>query len=173
MVNKLIVEPGAGNPVLRYDLRDKVKLLTGALAADNGIDILEIGRAKVGTPYGVGWFEYNIEKFEESTAASGGFTPTAGNKLLIATITVKNVSRTKPGFGPGFLVPKMLDENGDEIRLTAMAKVSGPEPPTNQNREPEQQVRFRFVFQCPASVKLASLLLRDLHSARRVTAQLN
>ncbi len=172
VVNKLIVERGTGNKVLRYDLRDKVKPMTGPFAGDNGTDILETGRAKVGTPFGVGWFDYNVEKVEEATVESGGIAPSEGNKLVLVTMTVKNVSRTKPAWGPGFLQPKMLDENGDVVRFVQIAKVTSEDPPTHQNLEPEQQMRFRFVFEAPTAVKPVSLHLRDGAVARAVVVGL-
>jgi hypothetical protein len=173
VVNKLIVERGTGNKVLRYDLRDKVTPMVGPYADDNGMDILEMGRIKVGTPFGMGWFDYNVEKVEEVTGASNGFTPGAGNKLFIVTMTVKNAAKINSTFGPGMLQPKLLDEDGDEVRLTAMAKTSSEDPPAHQSYSPDQQMRFRFVFEMRAAAKPAVLQLRDAGLGKSVALKVN
>lgn len=171
VVNKLIVQRGTNTAVLRYDLRDKVKPFVGAFAAENNVDILEIGKATVGTPFGVGWFDYNVEKVEE-LQESAGFKAGAGNKLIVATVTVTNKSKTRPGFGQGVVVPKMYDENGEEVKYLLHAKMSAAEPPTAGNLEPEQMIRFRFVFEAPSALKPDYMRLRDGASARSVDVKL-
>jgi hypothetical protein len=171
VVNKLIVQPASG-PVLRYDLRGKVKPMTDVFASENGIDTLDVGKAKVGPPFGLGYFDFAMEKLEESAAESGGFKPGDGNKLFIATMTVKNVSKTKPTFAQNYLVSKLVDENGEEMRLLGMAKMSGPEPPAHQNFDLGQQLRFRLVFEGPSAAKPVNLKLTDIHSRRSVLVSL-
>ena len=171
VVNKLIVQPASG-PVLRYDLRTTTKWVPDAFAGDNGVDILEVGKAKVGVPFGIGWFDFTIEKVEESTAESGGIKPEEGKKLIIATLTVKNVSKFKPAFAENFLPVKMLDENGEEIHSVGMRKMSGDESPAHQNYDPGQQMRCRLVFDGPSTVKPVSLKLTDAASGRSVVLTL-
>lgn len=171
VVNKLIVQPQAG-PVLRYDLRATTKWVPDAFAGDNGVDILEVGKAKVGVPFGVGWFDFTIEKIEENTAESGGIKPEEGKRLIIATLTVKNVSKFKPAFAENFLPAKMMDENGEEIHYHGMRKMSSDESPAHQNYDPGQQMRCRLVFEAPSAVKPVSLKLTDAASARSVVVGL-
>src|SRR5688572_30005166 len=71
VVNKLIVQRGEKTPVLRYDLRDKVKPFIGPFAAENKVDIMEIGKAKVAVPFGTGPWDYNVEKVEELQESPG------------------------------------------------------------------------------------------------------
>ncbi|HJP83126.1 MAG TPA: hypothetical protein VJ835_06425, partial [Fimbriimonadaceae bacterium] len=53
-VNKLIIQRGKGTPVLRYDLKDKVKPLAGAFSASKGLDILDVGVGAVAAPFDLG-----------------------------------------------------------------------------------------------------------------------
>ena len=172
VVNKLIVQRGEGTKVLRYDLRDKVKPFVGPWAAENKIDILEIGKAKPATVIPMGWFDINVEKVEE-LQESAGFTAGAGNKLVVATVTIKNVSKWKPGFGDGFIRTKLFDENGEEGRFLAFAKMSGPDKPTQVNMDPDQQMRVRCVFEIPTAMKPTYIRLWEVSSGRNVDIMLN
>lgn len=171
VVNKLIVQRGQKTSVLRYDLRDKVKPFMGPFAAENQIDVLEIGKAKVGVPFGLGPYDYSIEKVEE-LQESAGFKAGEGNKLIVTTVTITNKSKYKPSFGPGMAVPKMFDENGEEMNFLMHAKMSSADAPSQSLMEPEQMIRFRFVFEAPSSVKPVYMRLRDLVSARSVDVSL-
>ncbi|MDQ2986894.1 MAG: DUF4352 domain-containing protein [Armatimonadota bacterium] len=171
-MNKLIVQRGEKTPVLRYDLRDKVKPFIGPFAAENKVDIIEIGKAKVGVPFGVGPWDYNVEKVEE-LQESAGFKAGAGNKLIVATVTITNKSKYKISFAPGMAVPKLFDENGEEQTFLMHAKMSSADARGQTLMEPEQMIRFRFVFEAPAAVKPVYMRLRDLVSARSVDIALN
>ena len=172
VVNKLIVQRGDGTKVLRYDLREQVKPFTGPWAAENKIDILEIGKTKPATVIPMGWFDINVEKVEE-LQESAGFTAGAGNKLVVATVLVKNVSKWKPAFGDGFIRTKLYDENGEEGRFLAFAKMSGPDKPNQVNLDPDQQMRVRYVFEIPSAMKPTYIRLWETHSKRSVDILLN
>ena len=171
-VNKLIVQRGEGTKVLRYDLRDKVKPFVGPWAAENKIDILEIGKAKPATVIPMGWFDINVEKVEE-LQESAGFTAGAGNKLVVMTVSIKNVSKWKPAFGDGFIRTKIFDENGEEGRFLAFAKMSGPDKPTQLNMDPDQQMRVRYLFEIPSAMKPTYIRLWEAQSGRTVDILLN
>jgi hypothetical protein len=172
VVNKLIVQRGEGTKVLRYDLRDKVKPFIGPWAAENKVDILEIGKAKPATVIPMGWFDINVEKVEE-IAESPGFKAEEGNKLVVATITIKNVSKWKPAFGDGFITTKLYDENGEEGQFLAFAKMSGLDKPAHGNMEPDQQMRVRYVFEVPTAMKPTYIRLWEASSGRSVDILLN
>ena len=170
-VNKLIVQRGEGTPVLRYDLRDKVKPFAGAFASDDGLDMLDVGRAKISAPFGLGPFDINVEKVEESTTAVDGIDPESGKKLVMATVSVKNAGKQNQIMHGSILVARLLDENGEEMTFRTMAKMSSGDS-FNQMIEPAQQVRFRLVFESGLRAKPVSLTLKEQSSERSVGVSL-
>ncbi len=146
--------------------------MTGAFAGANG-DSLEVGNGTVGSPFGVGNFDYTVEKVEDSSAAVGDFSPEAGKKLVIVTATVKNVSKAEATFASNFVLPKLADENGEEARMLVVAKMSSTEGLPWAKVQPDKQVRFRIIFEIPAAVKPSVLTLKDVESGRSVEIKLN
>jgi hypothetical protein len=172
VVNKLIVEKPQAPRVLRYDLRDQVKPMTGVFASPGGIDTLEIGKGKVGVPIDTSYFDLTIDKVEEFTAPEAGFKPEDGKKLVIATFTAKNVSKYKPSVQGITFDPKLKDEDGDSVNPEVVAKMSSADPIPFRMLEPDEQMKFRVVFQFPAKAKPVSIRLNDGHSNRAVQVDL-
>ncbi len=170
-VNKLIVQRGMGTPVLRYDLRDKVKPFAGAFASDDGLDVLEVGKAKLSVPFELGPFDINVEKTEESTTAVDGIDPESGKKLIMATVSAKNAGKQSQIMHGSILAARLLDENGEEITFRVMAKMSSGDS-FNQMLEPAQQVRFRLFFEAGSRSKPVSLALKEQSSSRSVAVAL-
>jgi hypothetical protein len=81
---------------------------------------------------------------------------------------VKNVSKWAPAFGDGYIRTKLFDENGEEGRFLAFAKMSGPDKPSQVNLDPDQQVRVRYVFEIPSAMKPTYIRLWETHSKRSV-----
>ena len=170
-VNKLIVQRGTGTPVLRYDLRDKVKPFAGAFASDDGLDMRDVGKAKTSVQFELGPFDINVEKIEESTAAVESIELDSGKKLVMATVSVKNASKQSQGMHESILAARLLDENGEEMVFRTMAKMSSGDQ-FNQMIEPAQPARFRLVFEGGLRSKPLSLRLREQSSERSVAVSL-
>ena len=93
-VNKLIVQRGKGTAVLRYDLKDKVKPLTGAFAANKGLDISDVGTAVVGAPFDQGVWDVLVGSVDEVSTALGDFAPDSGWKWVVLNVSFTNVGMT-------------------------------------------------------------------------------
>jgi hypothetical protein len=170
-VNKLIVQRGEGTPVLRYDLRDKVKSFTSAFAAEDGFDILDVGKAKLSAPFELGYYDINVEKVEESTAAVDGIQPESGSKLIMATVSLKNATNQNAHMHGSIVTAKALDDNGEELTWRAMAKMSSGDA-FNQFIAPGQQARLRLIFEAGLRSKPVSITLTEQHSSRSVAVSL-
>jgi hypothetical protein len=66
----------------------------------------------------------------------------------------------------------MLDADGDQVHFVQFAKTTSDDKPMQQNFQPDQQLRFRFIFEAPIAVKPVSLHLRDGATARTVVVAL-
>jgi hypothetical protein len=66
-----------------------------------------------------------------------------------------------------------VDENGEEGRFLAFAKMSGPDKPTQLNMDPDQQMRVRYVFEIPSAMKPTYIRLWETSSGRTVDIMLN
>jgi hypothetical protein len=93
-VPKLIVKRGNG-PVLRYDLRGKVKPLPAEYADPSdptGATALQTITGTIGTYYHAGEYDFRINSIEVKTEAVGENKPAKNKAFAVANVTLKNVS---------------------------------------------------------------------------------
>ncbi len=172
-VNKLIVQRGKNTPVLRYDLKEKVKPLLGAFGADAGLNSVEVGASMLTVPFELGPWDVTVEKVEESPVAVGTLAPEAGEKVVVATMTVKNAALEQFIMHGSILQPKMTDADGTTLRSHGnMLKMSADDS-FNMMMDPAAQVRFRMVFYAPLLAKPEKLLLKEYNSERSVVVTLS
>lgn len=171
-VNKLIVMRGEKNPVLRYDLRDKVKAQTGAFAAAEGLEMSDVGSALPGIPFELGPFDITLEKVEDVATAIGEYEPGDGKKLVVATVTVKNASMSPTELHYSILTPTLKDTDGSEAEYAfALLKMTSGDQ-LNVRIEPGEQVRARLLLRADAAAKPSVLILKEEGSGRSVRINL-
>jgi hypothetical protein len=167
-VNKLIIERGTGNPVLRYDLHELVKPLTGPFALDKAGSI-NPGVGVIKVPFELGPFDFTFDSMED-VPGWGDWNPGDGKKVVVFHMTLNNVSLLK-WWSTGDYVVKLYDEDGDEMASAAILKNSSDEN-FYTNPEPNNPMKFRVLFYAPATAKLTKLVLSDNLSGRSVAIPL-
>jgi len=168
-VNKLIVQRGDKTPVLRYDLHDLVKPLTGPFAFDNGKDSINPGVAAMKVPFELGPFDFTVDSTED-VPGWGDWNPGDGKKVVVFHMTLNNVSMLK-WWSTGNYTVKLFDEDGDEIASAATLKNSSDEN-FFTNPEPNNPMKFRVLFYAPVAAKLTKFVLLDSPSGRSVVIPL-
>lgn len=168
-INKLIVERGTNNPVLRYDLHDLVKPMTSPFAADSGKSSVNPGLAAMKTPFELGPFDFTVDSMEEMPKV-GDYDPGEGKKVVVFHMVLNNVSMIK-WWSTGNYTVKLFDEDGDEMASTAILKNSSDEN-FYTNPEPNNPMKYRVLFYAPAAAKLTKVVLSDGPSGRSVVIPL-
>jgi hypothetical protein len=168
-INKLVVERGTNNPVLRYDLHDLVKPLTSPFAADNGKSSVNPGVAAMKTPFELGPFDFTVDSMEEMPKV-GDYDPGDGKKVVVFNMVLNNVSMVK-WWSTGNYTAKLYNEDGDEMASTAILKNSSDEN-FFTNPEPKNPMKYRVLFYAPVAAKLTKFVLLDGPSGRSVVIPL-
>ena len=164
-INKLIVERGTNNPVLRYDLHDLVKPLKGPFAADEGKSSVNPGVGAMKNTFELGPFDFSVDSTEEMPKV-GDYDPGDGKKVVVFHMTMNNVSMLK-WWSSGNYTAKLYDEDGDEIASAAVLKNSSDEN-FFTNPEPNNPMKYRVLFYAPAAAKMTKLVVVDSASGRSV-----
>ena len=164
-VNKLIVERGTGNPVLRYDLHDQVKPLESAFATDKGLGSANQGLAVLKVPFELGPFDWTVDSIEE-VPGWGDFNPGDGKKVVVVHMILSNVSMIK-WWSSGEMQPKAYDGDGNDVPYGAILKNSTDEN-FFTNPDAGANLKFRILFYVPAATKLQKIVFNDSSLGRSV-----
>jgi hypothetical protein len=156
-IPKLIAASGNG-PVLRFDLKGKVKKYTGMYAAPDGITVLDVGNAKIGEKVELGQFDFTIEKVEESETAIGEVDLPEGQKLFVATIAFTNASKLNRALDSASYNITMKDTNGEPIEYRKLIRAIGMSD-INQEIKAGELLRGRMLFVGPKEAKAASITM--------------
>ena len=164
-VNKLIVERGTGNPVLRYDLHDQVKPLASPFATDKGLGSANQGVAVMKVPFELGPFDFTVDSMEDM-APFGDHNAGDGKKIVGFHLVMNNVSMLK-WWSTGNYQYKLYDEDGDEMNSMSVLKNSSDEN-FFTNPEAGAVMKYRVLFYAPAAAKLTKLVITDQPSGRSI-----
>jgi len=113
-IPKVMVSSGE-SPVLRFDLKGKVKKFTGMFAAPDGVKALDVGSAKIGDKVELGALDFTVEKVDESSTAIGDWDVPEGKKLVILTIVYSNSTKIARGLDSATYSISMKDSNDETI----------------------------------------------------------
>lgn len=170
-VNKLMVRRGE-SPVLRYDLRGKVKPLTGPFAANEGIDIAKEGNVALNTPFALGQLDWTIESVEAVEGPIGNYKAGANEKVYIVVASVKNSGLMKFGVTWNTLRPAIKDADGEGFEWKQDFVGMNSNKTISTELEPNDTLRAKFVFTGPASAKPAKLSFLDSKTNRTIVIKL-
>lgn len=165
-VNKLIIERGKGNPVLRYDLRKLVVPLKNAFSTAEGLGSLDEGVGLVKVPFELGAWDVTVESIGDSEPISGA-EPGDGQRSVVAVLAIRNAAMIPMGMHSSIIVGKLFDEDGSESPMQYMYQNAAPES-FNANIAKGAIARVRLLFLVPAAAKLDRLVLSEQLSERSV-----
>ncbi len=153
-VNKLMIQRFDATPVLRYDLRSKVKPLTGVFAGDAGETVLDEGAAKFGESFEIGPFDVTVEAPAALDVKELLETRADDNSILYAlNMTVKNPTLSKHILETGTFLLTAKNADGEKIEINAgLFSASAPRNITGE-MEPGQVMRVRLVGPLPKDFK--------------------
>lgn len=165
-VVKLMVQRG-NPPVLRYTLRDKVKPLTDAFMETGGIDTKDSAMGTIGSATWLGNWDLTVEKVETTSGKLGNYDPGDDNKLLVATVLVRNPTQQKRQFTWSTFQYSMTDTNGEPIEWVSDVFRMSADSTLDMELEPSKEIRARVIFKAPKSAKPAELTLFDQPFSQR------
>jgi hypothetical protein len=153
-VNKLMVQRHDATPVLRYDLRGKVKPLTGVFAADSGETALDEGTAKFGEAFEFGQFDITVEPPVALEAKEMLETRADESSTLYAIgLTVKNPTLIKHILESGTFLMTAKNADGEKIEVHAGLFANSATRYITGEMDPNQTMRVRLIGPMPNDFK--------------------
>lgn len=172
-INKLIVQRGNGNPVLRYDLHAGVAPLKGAFSSNFGKDSLENGEARRNEIFDLGPWNINVTGVNDYTDNLGDWAPDGGGKFVVVSLTVTNASLIQHALNGSTLLGKLVDGDNMDLLYTVLLKNDVAEQ-FQTTMDPGASTRVRMVFKCSMRGNPTKLTLRDQqYSQRNVVIQIS
>lgn len=158
---KMLVERGDNAPIVRYDLRGKIKPLAAPFST-NGYAALEQVPAQVNTVYPLKLLSGKVESFGFTTEALDGSPPEEGSRYFTALISVRNLTANQEvSINYATFKAILTDQDGasQESNNYLVRATSGAQFETQL--KPGAEVRFRIYFQVAKDLPLASFTLRE------------
>lgn len=144
--------------VIRYDLRGKVKGLPAAYADPSdstGATVPSVIPAKMGEYYPSGPFALKLEDISYVAGPIGDNKPGKG-QFMVATMSVKSLSRSKALFRHDMFAFKVLDNDGSNIDYAYILLKASSDSKISQELDFGQEVRCRFLFKADKGVTAKS-----------------
>ncbi|HWG84137.1 MAG TPA: hypothetical protein VNT60_01545 [Deinococcales bacterium] len=164
---KLIVERGSNNPVLRYDLRGKVKGLAAPFAdsADvSGATAREEVPAATGSYYPLGTFDLKLESVSFTTDPILGNKAREGKRFLVVTFSMRNGSGKSAGeasYGWSTIRVEGRDADGDSFEFEGDKAKATRDERSDGRLKPGEETRFRAFAEIPADLSVKSITVRE------------
>jgi hypothetical protein len=167
-VPKLIVK-AQDNTVLRYDLKGKIKPLSGPAvdpAKPDRTGALAVAPAAIGDTVQVGDWDFRLESVEYSDKPLPGPKPQRGERYIVMTATVANgLQRTCPLRNDSFRV-RATDQDGVDTALRLWTVRASSDVDGTGAAEPGKPLRVRIYAVVPASVAFKELTVTSGSNAR-------
>jgi hypothetical protein len=172
VIPKLIVQrTGEDNaPVLRYDLRGKVKPLSAPFADPSdptGSSALGEVPAKIGVAYPLRIFDIKLEGVSFGTTALGQRAPSEGKRYLIASFLIRNGTASSAEQAPysyGEFRFALKDADGERMEFDGELLKSTRDEPAQGYLKPGEEYRFRVYFELDQGVNGKTLFVTDRNS---------
>jgi len=165
VIPKLIVERGSNNPVVRFDLRDKIKPLTAPFAdpADTtGSTALTEVPAQMDTYYPLGDNDLKVISASYTDQPVVKEKPAKGFRFMVVTVSIKNMDVKERKVGWKTFNPKLVAEDGEELKWKeALVHATRPEALIDVTAKPGQELQARFYFQVRTDTPAKTLSIRE------------
>jgi hypothetical protein len=166
-IPKLIVERNDGSPVVRFDLRGKVKPLVAPFADpsdSSGASALTEVPAQIGTFYPGMSLGVKLEGAGFSQDKMDGKAPDVGKRYLIATFTIKNLlgsSANPVRFDYGNFKFELRDAGGDKQVFNGYLIKAARDERANGSLNSGEEYRFRVYFALPSDLGAKELAVSE------------
>lgn len=158
-VPKLIVQKGDDQPVLRYDLRGKIKALAAPFAdpADaTGATARTEVPAQTGMAYPMKVFDVTLVTGAYTTDAIKGEQPGDGKRYFVATLTIKNQSANDAHYDWSAFKEQLLTSDGEKAENKTLLK-GGRDEDAYGTLKPGEEYNVRVYFEIPNNVTAKTL----------------
>ena len=164
VVPKLIVMREKDAPVLRYDLRAVAKG-PGAPFADpadaSGATILESVPAETGKFYPLGQLDARLDSVAFTTEPLNKRAPAAGQRYLVATFTLKNMSARNTNYNWATIRPELVDADGEKVAYNQQMLKAARDETASGQLKPGEEAKVRYFFALPEDVGGKSILMAE------------
>jgi hypothetical protein len=163
-VPKLMVLPRDGSPVLRYDLRGKVKAVPAPFADpkdQTGAAALPLVTVPMGDYYPCCDFDVALEKAEYSTQAIREETLEEGERFLVLTVRVKNQSPQENTYRWDTFEPELRTTDGERLEYNEHLLLATSNREADLTLHPGEEVRVRYFYRIPEGATAKSFSLRN------------
>lgn len=174
VVPKLIVECEQGAPVIRYDLRGKVKALPEPFA-DPADSAGASARKEVPVPAGVfasmAAMDMRLDEVAFTTEALGRAEPQSGGRLVTAVFTIKNRGPGTLSYAWSTFNAVLKDTDGEKTEYNQVLLKARRDEPAQGNLAPGEEAKVRFAFPLPKDVAPKSLSITENSVVSHETAR--
>lgn len=161
VIPKLMVLPGDGGSVLRYDLREKVALLRAPIADPaDGATAREAVPAEFKTTYPLGEFIFTLEKFDYSTNPILGEAPEDGTRYMVFTMLMKNVAPSEQLLRFDSFSATLTSTDGEDFPFRGSVTFATADRKVEQNIKAGTEMRIRFNLTIPEGITPRTLSLQ-------------
>jgi hypothetical protein len=157
-IPKLMLTSFSDHLVIRYDLRGKVKGLPAPYADpsdSSGATVPSVIPARMGEYYPSGVFALKLESISYTTDPVDNKKPGSG-QFMIATMSVKALTDSKPLLRHDMFEFKVLDSDGSDIDYSFVLLKASSDSKIAQELDFGQEVRCRFIFKADKGVTAKS-----------------
>jgi hypothetical protein len=163
-VPKLIVQRGGVTPVLRYDLRGKVKPIPPPLADPSdasGATALREVKATPGTFYPTGVFDLRVDGgVTYLTKQPNGEDAEEGKRYAVVAVTIKNLMNGPSEYAGGAFEASVTTADGEKVEGGQFLKLSGGDEASGTLR-PGEEAKARLVFAVPTAAAAKTLRIQE------------
>ena len=148
-IPKLIVKRGSNNPVVRYDLKGKVKPLSAPFADPSdstGATAFTQVPAQFGSNYPLGNFDLKVESAAYTNQPVLRDAPKSGYRYLVATLLIKNQHPKEKSVSWSTFQPTLQAEDGENLEWNQHLVSATRAEDLNIYAQPGQEVKARIYF---------------------------
>lgn len=102
-----------------------------------------------------------MEKIETLSEAVGDYTPGEGERVYAVTVAAANNAGKASNVTWSSVEPKLIDANGEAVEWKQDLLSLSSNRTVETELKPGASVRGRFIFVGPATIKPASITLKD------------
>jgi hypothetical protein len=169
-IPKLIFQRGGeGNPVVRYDLRGKIKPLAAPFADPADSSGLTARREVPAAPavfYPLMNFDARVDSFAFLEGTLDNQEPEEGKHFLTATMTIKNMLTNPLEYSGGIFRPVLVLASGEKIESNGTLLRPNRDATAQGTLKPGETATLRIYFAVPKSEKPKTLLLQETDDSR-------
>jgi hypothetical protein len=168
-VPKLIIQRGDGNPVLRYDLRGKVKQLAAPFVdpadATGATARTEVTAARA-TFYPLMLFDVRLDAIAFTPGPLEGQEAEEGKRFVTATVTLKNLHVIGIEYASGLFKADLTLASGEKVESNGVLLRPNRDEAANGTLKPGETTTVRLYFLVPMSDAPKTLRLQETDQSR-------